>query len=1325
MISSQFVEQYSTLTPPWGFGGLGEIVYLRTYSRKKDDGTQETWPETIQRVINGAIEIGTPYTQDDAEALFDHMFHLRCSVSGRWLWQAGTPNITRYGGTSAVNCLHGDTEIVTREGIRRIGNLAGESVELLTEKGWVEAPVNSFGVMPTQKITFRPAGRRGRGLHMKALRSNLRVEVVATPDHRWPLVGGTITDRLAVGDVVAAQVNEWADLDPEAFIHGFVFGDGSLNHVAKDGTKTYRVRLCGSKDQQWKDLFVAQDWRLSCTAPNGDPMLDRVDDRDLKALPVDPTPDYAAGFLAGWIAADGHDHQNGTIALASQHAEAEGWLRRHAAAAGWVLNGINANSVMETNYGKRKAPLYRFSLARGERAWVVESIEPLGEAEVFCPTVPEVEAFTLASGVYSMNCAFLNLDRIEAFETMMDLLMLGSGVGFSVERSIVHELPRVKKGVKVTHERTNDADIIVPDSRQGWSRLLHSVLKSYFYTGKSFSYSTILVREFGAPLKSFGGTASGPGILVDGISDICKVLDARVGKKIRSIDALDIANIIGRIVVAGSARRSAQIAIGDPDDILFLRAKNWASGTVPAYRSSSNNSIYADSFDEIIPEFWKGYDGSGEPYGLINRSLARVTGRLGEAADDRRVAGVNPCFAGDTMFLTADGWRRFDDMVGKDPVIHQDQRVTYDHNAGRWMIDAKGSARTVATQGFNVRITGYDRDVFTLRTECGREVFATGDHHFATPDGMRTLETLTPGDKILVALPDVHASDSEGLDHRFGFLAGIWAADGTVGNGCVRLDLWDWKAEVIEQVEATVADLLSEFPQSVKDAPVPASTSPKFRRAAAADSTVKWSLQSAALLRLFEANGISKDGEMGWLHDKSKDFKAGFLSGFFHGDGSVQRSNGSPSMRISQSDEGRLRTLMLIMQELGVLGRMYQRTEAGVKTFREGQRSYETLPSWELIVTGFEQCGRLAQVISFGSHHAERWAEFGVATRTTYSSKYWAKVQSVEYRSTEDVYCLTEETRRTLIANGLTSRRCGEIFLESPSLNDPSGAEVCNLATIYLPNVESQEQFNEISRLLYLVQKQIASLHYVHEGTTKIVQRNMRLGQSVAGLLQATPEQRDWLDPGYRALRVLDAEHSAKMGWPMSIKLTAIKPDGTAALLPGVTSGIHPAFSEFYIRRVRFGSNDPLVDLCRKRGYKVVPEIGIDGREDHTRWVVEFPARSPKGAVLAKEMSAVQQLEWVKWAQTAWADNAVSVTVYYRKDELPEIKEWLAANYDDSIKSVSFLLHSDHNFALAPLEEITAADYDRLVAKIDMSVAATGVDGDLFDDCATGSCPVR
>ena len=639
MLSKDFVARYSQMTPPWGFNGMGEVVYLRTYSRPIEVlGRNETWAETVERCVNGALEIGTPWTDEEAEIIYDHVFHLRASFSGRALWQLGTPLIKK-------------------------------------------------------------------------------------------------------------------------------FNAASLN-----------------------------------------------------------------------------------------------------------------------------------------------------------------------------NCYFTNIESIEDFELLFDYLMLGGGVGFSVERSKIHELPKVKSSVKISHERTNDADIIVPDSRQGWRRLLHSVLKSYFETGKSFTYSTILIREFGAPLKSFGGTASGPGALVDGIADICKVMDNREGKKLRSVDVLDICNIIGRIVVSGSSRRSAQIAIGDPDDVLFLRAKNWGGGDVPAWRANSNNSIYADYYEHIQPELWKGYLGNGEPYGLLNRRLARKFGRIGEERPDKSIEGFNPC------------------------------------------------------------------------------------------------------------------------------------AEIALGDG-----------------------------------------------------------------------------------------------------------------------------------------------------------------------------------------------------------------------------------------------------------------ESCNLATVFLPNITSLEQFKEVSRLLYMLQKQITRLSYPYEKTTEIVRKNARLGQSVTGVLQATEDQLSWMADVYTYLDNFDIEYSTKMGFPRSVRLTTVQPSGTLSLLPGVTPGIHPAFAKFYIRRVRFSAADPLVDGLRKRGHKVVWDIGLDGREDHTKYVVEFPCKSPENAVLAEAMTAVEQLEWVKRMNAEWADNAVSVTVYYRKEELESIKEWLAKHYDTGIKSVSFLLHSDHNFPLPPYEQIEEAQYHATVAKIDMSIPLSQIAGtDLdMDNCATGACPIK
>lgn len=245
------------------------------------------------------------------------------------------------------------------------------------------------------------------------------------------------------------------------------------------------------------------------------------------------------------------------------------------------------------------------------------------------------------------NCAACVVDEpVRPFTWCMDRLMLGCGVGYNIQREYVYKLPKVLESFKApVRLDTAEADFILPDTREGWVKLLEYTLRSAFYPEdkQGFSYSTQLIRGRGAPIKGFGGVASGPEILCKGIQQISEVIEKRKGKQLRSIDCLDIMNIIGSIVVAGNVRRSAQIAIGDPDDLQYLKAKNWADGNIPNWRSNSNNSVACSNINHLPDAFWKTYEGGSEPYGLINLQLSRNCGRLGETQyKDKGVVAYNP-----------------------------------------------------------------------------------------------------------------------------------------------------------------------------------------------------------------------------------------------------------------------------------------------------------------------------------------------------------------------------------------------------------------------------------------------------------------------------------------------------------------------------------------------------------------------------------------------------------------------------------------------------------------------------------------------------------
>lgn len=285
--------------------------------------------------------------------------------------------------------------------------------------------------------------------------------------------------------------------------------------------------------------------------------------------------------------------------------------------------------------------------------------------------------------------------------------------------------------------------------------------------------------------------------------------------------------------------------------------------------------------------------------------------------------------------------------------------------------------------------------------------------------------------------------------------------------------------------------------------------------------------------------------------------------------------------------------------------------------------------------------------------------------------------------------------------------------------------ETCCLAEVFLPNIASAEELNDVVQLLYRVCKHSLTLPCHSKETEEIVHKNMRMGIGMTGVLQATAEQRGWLSQAYESLREFDVAYSKEKGFNNSIKLTTIKPSGTLSLLPGVTPGIHPAYSQYMIRRIRIMSDHPLVQVCRDNGYPIEYQQNFDGSEDRSTVVVSFPFSYPEGTVLADDMTALDQLAAVKKMQEDWSDNSVSCTVYYKKEELPEIRKYLLKHYKNNHKSLSFLLHSEHGFKQAPFESVTKEVHEALLSSVKLITSIGSAEFDGGDECAGGMCPIK
>lgn len=851
------------------------------------------------------------------------------------------------------------------------------------------------------------------------------------------------------------------------------------------------------------------------------------------------------------------------------------------------------------------------------------------------------------------NCAGVQVDTPKAFVWTMEALMLGTGVGYNLQREYVYQLPKVKKA-KIIRQDSNDADFIVPDSREGWVKLLEQVLKSHFETGENFSYSTILIRGKGAIIKGFGGTASGPEELCWGMGEINKLLNARAGKKLRPIDCLDIMNIIGYIVVAGNIRRSAQISLGDADDLQYLNSKNWSQGNIPNHRAMSNNSIVCNDINLLPEQFWKGYDGSGEPFGLINLGLSRRVGRLGEEQySDPEVVVFNPCVTGDTEILTKEGYQRIDTLVGIETEIW---------NGFEW-------------SKVTPKITGENQNIIKVTLSDGRVLDCTPYHkfHIATDyKGSKIVieaKDLEPGMKLIKnKFPVIETGD----EYEYAYTQGFVSAEGQDGYSFV----WVYEPKYM------CMKRLNGYPLK--------------------EYNKRWQFKIAH--RTLEKDFVPFSWNL-----KSK---LDWLAGLFDGDGTELLEGG---LQLASVNFKFLEDVQKLLSTLGIQSKIVKGNKAGPRHMPDGHgghKLYECKETKRLCIGALQM-----QELKKLGLKCERMTFNKVPNRD--ASQFVTIVDATENGIAEKVYCFDEPKNHTAIFNGVITGQCSE-----QSLNN---YETCCLAEIFLPNINTKEELKKVASYLYRINKHSLALPCHLEETETVVHRNMRMGIGITGYLQATEEQRTWLSETYKYLRDYDIQYSKINGWPTSIKLTTVKPSGTLSLLAGVTSGVHPAYSKYYIRRIRIASNSPLANLCRKNGYYSEYQKRFDGTEDKNTAVVSFPCTVPDGTILAKDLTAIQQLEYVKRLQTEWSDNAVSVTVYYKKEELEDIKNWLKLNYNNGVKAVSFLLHTGHGFQQAPLEEITKEQYEEYSSTVTPITSGEVDDTDLLDtfECVGGVCPIK
>jgi len=242
--------------------------------------------------------------------------------------------------------------------------------------------------------------------------------------------------------------------------------------------------------------------------------------------------------------------------------------------------------------------------------------------------------------VAAFNCSYLPIDSPRSFDELMYILMCGTGVGFSVERDYVNQLPVVADSFHDTK-----TTVVVSDSKVGWASAFRELI-SLLYAGKVPKCDLTKVRLAGARLKTFGGRASGPQPLADLFNFSVDLFKGAAGRKLTSLECHDLVCKIADIVVVGGVRRSALISLSNVTDNRMANAKNGEWYISNGQRALANNSaVYSEKpdFDTYSSEMKRLYDSKSGERGIFSRIAAQKVAARNERRDATHKFGTNPC----------------------------------------------------------------------------------------------------------------------------------------------------------------------------------------------------------------------------------------------------------------------------------------------------------------------------------------------------------------------------------------------------------------------------------------------------------------------------------------------------------------------------------------------------------------------------------------------------------------------------------------------------------------------------------------------------------
>lgn len=1104
-LKKEFVKKYKSIKPPFGFNGLGEIVYLRCVSID----TPVLCADFVWRPA-GELKVNDPLIAFDEG--------LNIPYGKRHLRQA----IVTHNKIEEANCLGIELE-------------NGEILYATPEHPWL-AKSEGNGTIQWIQTKDLLHGPRGATIRLPKIMDVWKTDISYEAGYLAAAFDGEASFD-GMGSIVFVQTDNEMLKTVQLYLteKNFKFTiKEKKNYYSEKSFKSnkicYSLHIYG-KDEVIRFLGEIRPKRLMTT------YLNRIENASLKAkkvktrhlkiinifdagkkdiavLSTSTNTHFTAGFAS-----------HNTYSRLKENGKNESWYETIERVVNGVYN-IQKEHILSYNLGWDENKAHESAQEMYDKIFNMKFL-PSGRSLWAMGTsiITEKKLFAALNACSFVSTENIDVEFTKPFEYMIDMAMLGVGVGFDT-----------KGAGKLTILKPLEDDFFfqIPDSREGWAESLRLLLNAFFkgYAIPKFDYS--LLRPEGAPIKTFGGKSSGYKPLADLHDTIISKLTPCIGLPISITNITDIMNLIGVCVVAGNIRKSAQIVFDYPsEEFLKLKDYKWDTVTETFKGSNAKRAKYGwPSNNTIISTIGMDYTEvakqtalNGEPgyYWLEN---AQQYSRLGDPKDhkDFRANGGNPCFSYNTPILTMTGYEKIGDLSNREEM---------NPNESVFLIDYTGCmSKGKVWKSGNKEIISL---IYNLNGE-KKEIKCTPDHKFMDTYG-NTIEAKDLKGKKIMPLIQEKIIEPENYKYiSLGFIQG----DGRT-NPAPR--------------QITVTAIFGKKDEDIKNI----------------FSTITYDeLQNLTFSKSKLPKRDLPDTFENWKFNEQLDF----LTGLYTANGSVLKN--AKRVTLKTSNYNLAIRIKNILKQFEIDSYITTNKQKAVN-FPNGE--YICKESYDLNIASFDSIKKFAKKINFVQQYKRDILKEIIIQKSP-------TIQHIKSIGKEDVYDFTlyNDNHWGVIQDDLIAHNCLEQTLESyemcclvetfptKHIDIDDFNKTLKYAYLFAKTITlGQCHWPETNR----VQLRNRRIGTSISGVAQFLEKH------------SLNTFKEWLNSGYNTIKKYDDIYSEWLAIPRSIKVTSVKPSGTVSLLAGTTPGVHFPESNYYIRRIRFAKNSDLIPSLVASGYKM------------------------------------------------------------------------------------------------------------------------------------------